>query len=231
MYENVSSDRASYDPDMAWYVFVFALCAVTLIPYVLAPFHYPKETTPEQLVLIAGAINFLGGAAHVGSTGFFFFDKRMRCHFLSNSKRFIWAPLFFVFMFSLIFGFSDHLVQSIALLFYFVWQTYHYQRQNFGILSFAASKERSGPVSLLERYALDLSVTAAILALVKHYGLLKNTIFESYADSLFFLGAVIYCFVPVILVMAFWSNPKLNFFSTRALFLFLGCVFLCQLFF
>jgi hypothetical protein len=208
-----------------WWIFVAALALASAVPYIVMPLNVIRGADVQTLALVAAVVNFLGGTAHVGSTGFFLFDGRMRRYFLGHPIRFFVAPLAIMAFYGMIFGYADQQSKAFALLIHFIWQTYHYQRQNFGILSFGVAREGGRPVSRLERYALNISVIAAILALTKHYNLLQGTIFADQQALLYQAGLWLYLSVPLLLIYLFATEKALRRISIRPVFLVLGCAF------
>ena len=67
---------------------------------------------------------------------YFFADKTVREFFLVQKNRYIVVPSVLVFGTGILFAINIHALSAFALLFYFIWQTFHYQRQNYGILAF-----------------------------------------------------------------------------------------------
>jgi hypothetical protein len=62
-------------------------------------------------------------------------------------------------------------LKAAALLFYLVWQTWPYQRQNFGVPSFMMRAGQQVPLNSKERLPIQLAVIAGTFALVKLYDL------------------------------------------------------------
>jgi hypothetical protein len=113
---------------------------------------------------------------------------------------------------------------------YFAWQTYHYQKQNYGIFSFiAAGTDRIRP-TLLERAILQLSVFLGILGLLKTYNLAKNTALLRFSDSIYETAAYAFWIIPVLLLAAAAFSPALRRNPLRMIFLALGGFFYLPIF-
>ena len=90
-----------------------------------------------------------------------------------------------------------------------MWQTYEYQKQNYGILAFFAAATDRIPVSKLERLALELAAAAGMLALIRIYSLSQQTILEPVVDLIFRTASVVYLLVPVVVLLALITERHL----------------------
>lgn len=151
-------------------IFISSLILATALPYFAVPllnFVPNIKTLAEMLILI----EFAGGGAHVAAGYYFFLEKEGRAILLAHWPRTILLPLCIAIAYGMVFLKGTPALKAAALLFYFVWQTWHYQRQNFGVASFMMRAGQQVPLSSKEKLPMQLAVAAAILALVKLYDL------------------------------------------------------------
>jgi hypothetical protein len=148
-------------------LFLSALLVATAVPFVL----FPLSTVllPDRMLLdrTNGLLLFVGSSGHVAASFFFYTEPRMRSHMLHSYRtRFLVAPLVLVAGMTAI-GFLLGGDPRIAylVLFYWIWQTHHYNRQNHGILAFVSRAERQ-PVRDRDRLAITLTGVAAVLGMV-----------------------------------------------------------------
>jgi hypothetical protein len=166
--------------------FGFLLLA-TAIPYFAVPLLNlaPDVWALANMLLLIG---FLGGGAHVAAGYYFFADRKGRAILLSHWPRTILLPVCLACAYGLIFLLGSQAMKAVALLFYFVWQTWHYQRQNFGVASFCTRAAQQAPLTNREKLPMQLAVIAAILALFKLYDLGQGTVLQRFAQSVWYIG-------------------------------------------
>jgi hypothetical protein len=193
-----------------WRLFTGLMLFTTLLPFLIMPVSVEFGTDENMLLLASAALSFLGGHAHVASTAFFYTDPVMRKHFGDHKLRYIVFPVLLIGGTGLAFMLLAPPYDRYILLCYFMWQTYHYQRQNYGILSFFAAATDQAPVSKIERLCLELAVVSGMLALIRIYSLSDQTFLAPYADSIFQLGALVYLSVPILLCSALFIQPGLR---------------------
>ena len=80
---------------------------------------------------------------HVGTTAFVYFDREMRPLIEQNQKRFFLWPLLAAVGCLVAYGVSARL-WSVVLIINLAWLLYHYQRQNYGLIAFAAQSAGAG---------------------------------------------------------------------------------------
>ena len=150
--------------------FIGLLMLATAVPYFAVPLLNlaPDVTTLAELLVF---IEFAGGGAHVAAGYYFFLEKEGRSILLTHWPRTILLPLCMALVYGTIFMEGTPALKAAALLLYFIWQTWHYQRQNFGVSSFMMRADQQSPLSRSERLPMQMAVIAAILALVKLYNL------------------------------------------------------------
>ena len=119
------------------YKFQASLCAVTFIPLIGFPlgayFNGPMdiESTSWSMSVI-----FIG-YCHVASTLFFYVDVDAKGLRETYNRFFILIPLIIVLCVSLAFQYGSNAVRAAINGFHFAWLFYHYQKQNYGVVSFS----------------------------------------------------------------------------------------------
>jgi hypothetical protein len=101
---------------------------------------------------------------HVGTTAFVYFDREMRPLIEQNQKRFFLWPLLAAVGCLVAYGVSARL-WSVVLIINLAWLLYHYQRQNYGLIAFAAQSAGAGKLPPEMTWMLNLSAAAAIIKL------------------------------------------------------------------
>jgi hypothetical protein len=206
------ADPKQYTSDQLkrrWRLFLGLITFTTLLPYAVMPAAVYFGRDVNSLLLASALINFLGGNAHVAATAFFYSDPTMREHFREHKTRYVYAPAALIIGTGVAYALVPEPFNRYILLYYFLWQTYHYQRQNYGVLCFLAVATDRVPVSKLERLALELAAVAGMLALVRIYRLSEQTILQPVVDLIFRSASVIYMLVPVVVVIAIATEPHL----------------------
>ncbi len=108
------------------------------------------------------ALAFVATGFHVALTPFFYFEPEFSDLRRSHPVRFVWVPLALCAGTAVLL-LAFHPLLPWVLLFYFIWQLYHYQRQNVGVLAFVASSLKVGRSTRLEHVAIELGAYAGIL--------------------------------------------------------------------
>ena len=166
--------------------FIAGLYAASLIPLVSVPVLKTVQHPLSDSALIA--FQFVAGYCHVGLTPFFYTDLTLKEFLRSNPKIYFWIPLLIVLSSGLLFAYLPPEAFQNLLLAYFVWQTWHYQKQNLGILSFVAALTKSGRVTSIEKKLLNLGVFAGILGFFKLQFAGQETVLRSQLDLLYNAG-------------------------------------------
>ncbi len=131
-------------------------CAVLLAPPAGAP---PVRALSWLL--------FTGSSAHVASTGWLFSVPAVRAYARQRLVRCLWVPCGLVVIAAAVAAATSPAALQWLLLPYFGWQLYHYQKQNLGMASLAASAGRAAKIRPAERRSLLVtgwSGTAALIA-------------------------------------------------------------------
>jgi len=133
----------------------------------LAP---PTGASPGRAL---GALLFLGSSVHVAATAWFYTLPEIRAHAFTHRGRYVIAPI------ALIAGTATAAVLipynrlQWALLAYFAWQFFHFQKQNLGMAALAGVSQGSGSLALLERQAIVAAGIGGIAGLICHPDLLQ----------------------------------------------------------
>jgi hypothetical protein len=151
-------------------IFIGLLMLATALPYFAVPL---LNLAPGVMALgeILVLLEFAGGGAHVAAGYYFFLEKNGRTILLAQWPKTILLPLCMAVAYGMVFLKGSEALKAAALLFYFVWQTWHYQRQNFGVASFMMRADQQAPLGSKEKLPMQLAAIAAILALVRLYNL------------------------------------------------------------
>ncbi len=142
---------------------------LTLLPAIVVPF-VNLQLSWAQFVLLIGVI----GNMHVGMTGFFFVgDARYKAMIADAPLWYVGFPLLLIAVAFFVFAVWPDGIWPYFLIHY-PFLMWHFGRQNFGIYSFVAGANQSGPISQLERTyfnLLPLSILPKILTLYPNTGL------------------------------------------------------------
>jgi hypothetical protein len=167
---------------------------------------------------------FLGGSGHVALTAFFYSDRELQELFRAHRLRYLVVPVLLVLGTGALYATLPPRGAAHVLLAYFAWQTYHYMRQNYGILAFVGYADGSGPPTFLEKVILNVGVFAGILGMVRLLALQVNTVLDGYDGLLYETGFLAYFSIPVLLAAAWIRTPGLRS-PVRAGFLLLSALF------
>ncbi|MGZ4954146.1 MAG: hypothetical protein ACXV8Q_03450 [Methylobacter sp.] len=152
-------ERISVTPQL-----FIALVAATFGPLILMPLSTwsGANTYIDTKSLIV--LSVLVGSGHVAATLFFFFDRNAREIIKTDHHRLIIFPLILAVTFSLILNYSSS--QSVLVLstLNYIFLFYHYQKQNFGIISLINSGIPSESRPLLN-CALFLPTAAGVITI------------------------------------------------------------------
>jgi len=168
-------DSTQTAPDR-FFGLLLAATAVPVIAFTMSDVALPDNPIADQATIW---VMFLGSSGHVAASFFFYSDSRMRQHMLGENRgRFLWAPLFLIMGTSALFS-SGWPEVSYAIMFYWIWQTHHYTRQNHGILAFTG-KAYGDPPNELERTAITLSGVGGVLGALTVLAPYRSTFLELY---------------------------------------------------
>ena len=142
-----------------------------------------------------------------------------------NARIYFWIPILLVIGAVTIYAFLPTGIVLNLLLPYFIWQTWHYQKQNLGVLSFVAKLTDSGRVTRIERLLLNTGVIAGILGFFKINFLGQHLVFQESFDALYRLGfllmfglAALFCYALVAEPQILKSPVRLGFLALTSFF-------------
>lgn len=144
-----------------WLVGTVAITALAIAAAaLLGPHGEDRGGTTLALAL------FVGTSVHVASTGWFFILPEVRSHARRNPGRFLLAPPALIGIAAACAALASPAQLRWVLLGFLGWQFAHFHRQNLGLAALAARAERAGPLTRLERLALDLAAAGGVAGLL-----------------------------------------------------------------
>lgn len=204
-------------------VFLVSLYAASLIPIVSVPLLASLKNPATVYAL--DAFQFVAGYCHVGLTPFFYTEASLKDFFQKNAAIYFWLPLAILAGTGLTFALAPSSILQNLLIPYFVWQTWHYQRQNFGALSFVANLTQSGKVTAEERRLLNLGVIAGILGLFKLQMAGQQTLLQNQFDLLYQSGSLMLIGLVAFFIYTLFKHRNLFASPIRLGFLFIATFF------
>lgn len=116
---------------------------------------------------------FVRSSAHVAATGWFYTVRPVRGQVRRHRGRYLWVPLALITGASVAAALLPPAVLNGLLLPYFGWQFFHYQKQNLGLASLAASGYRVAGLRPADRRVLLAAGLAGIAGLAARPRLLQ----------------------------------------------------------
>jgi hypothetical protein len=116
---------------------------------------------------------FLGSSVHVAATGWLYTVPEVRAHVLEHRARYVWVPAGLVVGGAAVAAIVPPRLFVWVLLPYSAWQFFHFQKQNVGMASLAASSHRLTSLRKPERSAILAAGWAGIAGVMSHPGLLR----------------------------------------------------------
>jgi len=162
----------SRDPRAGAWLWVSALVTLGALALgvLLAP---PASESPVRALTW---LLFLGSSVHVAATGYLFTFSEVRTHAMEQRGRYLCLPTCCVAVAVVLAGVLTPAQLEWALLPYFCWQFFHFQKQNLGVVALSAGAFATKGPSTTERRALMLAGWAGILGLATRPSLLQLTI-------------------------------------------------------
>ncbi len=171
-------------------VVLAALVLATVVPVVVAAAMAPSGAAHAGSALTL--LLFVGSSMHVASTAWFYAVRDVRTHMNRHRTRYLWVPVGLVIGSAIVAAAMSPRALQWALLAFFGWQFFHFQKQNLGVAALAARARRAPPLSVLERRALVVAGVGAILGILGRPGLLALDATPR-TDVAFMLGMVVFC--------------------------------------
>ena len=140
--------------------FFAALALVTILPLLLLPLiggYLPQNMNVPILVIWIAA-----GFSHVMATTWFGLDSDYRevvsAHPFRMMGSFVLAPMALMLVVM-----TSSSISGWVFMTYMIWQSHHYNRQNYGIMSFAAAHDGTGPLPPQINWILHLTTAAGAM--------------------------------------------------------------------
>lgn len=128
------------------------------------------KAAPGQVL---GTLLFLGSSTHVAATAWFYTLPEIRGHALARKGRYVIVPVALIAGTALTAVFVPYRHLEWALLAYFGWQFFHFQKQNLGMAALAGACQGGGSLSRRERLGIMVAGVGGIAALVVRPDLLQ----------------------------------------------------------
>lgn len=202
-------------------IFFYSLVLVTALPVMwlgfgLALFRQNDASTQAALLpLIA-----ISGIGHVGATAFFYFDRDFFKLIGENKQRFFLWPAMLALGCLAVFA-TNVAAWTLLVTGFFAWQLYHFQRQNYGLIAFAA---RSAGLSRLPRelnWMLNFGVAGAICNLLRRIDLKGG-----FASAIVYdLSVALFLASTVLLLKVLLTTPRMRADLPVVIFTLLGWMF------
>ena len=202
-------------------IFFYSLVLVTALPVIwlgfgLALFRQNDASTQAALLpLIA-----ISGIGHVGATAFFYFDRDFFKLIGENKQRFFLWPVMLAIGCLAVFS-TNAAAWTLCVTGFLAWQLYHFQRQNYGLIAFAA---KSAGLSKLPRelnWMLNFGVAGAICNLLRRVEL-KGAFASAIAYD---LSVALFVASTVLLLKVLLTTPRLRADLPVVIFTVLGWMF------
>jgi len=211
----------SVDSRISEKIFFYSLVLVTALPVMwlgfgLVLFRQNHTDIPAALLPVTA----ISGIGHVGATAYFYFDREFFRLIGENKQRFFLWPALLAIGCLAIFSINAA-AWTLVVTGFFAWQLYHFQRQNYGLIAFAA---RSAGLSRLPRelnWMLNFGVAGAVCNLLRRIelkGAFASAIAYDLSVALFFASTAL-------LVIVLLTTPRLRADLPSLIFTVLGWTF------
>ena len=202
-------------------VFFYSLVLVTALPLMwlgfgLELFHQNEaDITAALLPVIAVA-----GIGHVGATAFFYFDRDFFSLIGENKQRFFLWPVMTAIGCLAVFS-ASAAAWTLLLTGFLAWQLFHYQRQNYGLIAFAAQSAGFGRLPAELNWMLNFGVAGAVCNLIRRSNL-KGPFASAVAYD---LSVALFVASTVLLLKVLLTTPRLRADLPAVIFTVLGWAF------
>lgn len=149
-------------------MFFAALLGVTALPLLVLGFVFAAAPDLMHTGMSAALLPLLfiaTGNGHVLATAFFYLDQDLFGLIRSNRRVFFLWPALVVAM-AVGAHFAGPLAYRIMICGFFAWNLWHFQRQNYGVIAFAAQAQGLGPLPKAMNPMLNLSAASGICAVL-----------------------------------------------------------------
>jgi hypothetical protein len=211
--------------------FFTILAVATAAPLIGLPFYAMAPALAQGPVTVAILILWaLTGYGHVFSTLWFEADPEYAPIIRAHRWRMIGALAIIPAAMGVV-ALADHRVSAWLYAMFLVWQAHHYNRQNYGVLSFAAASDGLGPLPADIGVILNLTTVAGALGMVTLPTIYPQSLpllpFQAGVAALAGRWIAVACFIAAAgaIVRLLWRNERLRRSPTVVLFLGLSGVF------
>jgi len=197
--------------------FLVLLALITLIPLVGVPLALISAGSFGGGLPGGVALLVITGPMHVAATSFFYFDRAFWPVMRESPLRCVWSPAWLpIGLLGLgVAGMAliGPLARLLIFVFHNVWLFYHYQRQNFGLISFVSTSVGGGRLPPRVNTTLNTAALGGIVAMLGTPG------FYPYADGLMgphayfalrIVGTAVYAASVLMMIATFWREPRLR---------------------
>src|SRR6185369_15371169 len=197
--------------------FLVLLALITLIPLVGVPLALISAGSFGGGLPGGVALLVITGPMHVAATIFFYFDRAFWPVMRESPLRCVWSPAWLpIGLLGLgVAGMAliGPLARLLIFVFHNVWLFYHYQRQNFGLISFVSTSVGGGRLPPRVNTTLNTAALGGIVAMLGTPG------FYPYADGLMgphayfalrIVGTAVYAASVLMMIATFWREPRLR---------------------
>ena len=187
-------------------IFFSSLALVTALPVIWLGFgvslfrQNDASTQAALLPLIA-----ISGIGHVGATAFFYFDRDFFKLIGQNMQRFFLWPAMLALGCVAVF-YTNTVAWALLVTAFFSWQLYHFQRQNYGLIAFAAKSAGLTKLPVELTWMLNFGVAGAICNLLRRIDL-KGPFASAIAYD---LSVVLFLASTVLLIKVLLATPRLR---------------------
>ncbi len=187
-------------------IFFCSLALVTALPLIWLGFGvalFRQNDTSTQAALLP--LIAISGIGHVGATAFFYFDRDFFKLIGQNKQRFFLWPAMLALGCLAVF-FINATAWTLLVTAFFAWQLYHFQRQNYGLIAFAAKSAGLTKLPVELTWMLNLGVAGAICNLLRRIDLEG-----AFASSIAYdLSVVLFIASTVLLLKVLLTTPRLR---------------------
>lgn len=197
--------------------FLILLAFITLIPLLGVPLALGAAKSfgtglPGSLTLV-----LITGPMHVAATSFFYFDRAFQPVMRESPLKCLWSPVWLpLALLGLGVGGMALIgtwARLLIFVFHNVWLFYHYQRQNFGLISFVSTSVGGGRLSPRVNTTLNMAALGAIIAVLGapgFYPYKDGILTPSACLALRTVGIAIYVASIFAMISTFRREPRLR---------------------
>lgn len=195
--------------------FLIALGLVSLVPLVGVPVYFSITEKPFPGTL---AVMIITGSMHVAATSFFAFDRQFWPVIRESPLRCMWslawAPLAVLGSgLAIAAAISRPWAYLVVIGFQNAWLFYHYQRQNFGLISFISTNVGCGRVPPGVNTAMNVAAAGAWISMMGVPGFCIQTgdlVTAEMTRILWSVGAAIFALSLGMMAWAMYCEPRLR---------------------